>query len=39
MAVESLTNGPPAQRLFVGLQIYRLQAVKLAGMSKVIRKR
>ena len=36
MAVESLTNGPPAKRLFVGLQIYGLQAVKLAAMSKVM---
>ena len=36
MSVESLTNGPPAKRLFVGLQIYGLQAVKLAAMSKVM---
>ena len=34
MAVESLTNGPPAKRLFVGLQIYGDQAIKLAAMSK-----
>ena len=33
---ETLTNGPPAQRLFVGLQIYGDQAIKLAAMSKVI---
>ena len=34
MVVESLTNGPPAKRLFVGLQIYGDQAIKLAAMSK-----
>ena len=36
MAVESLTNGPPAKRLFLGLQIYGPQAVKLAALSKVM---
>ena len=36
MEVESLTNGPPAKRLFVGLQIYGEQAVKLAAMSKAM---
>ena len=36
MSVESLTNGPPAQRLFVGLQIYGDQAITLAAMSKVM---
>ena len=36
MVVESLTNGPPAKRLFVGLQIYGEPAVKLAAMSKVM---
>ena len=36
MEVESLTNGPPAKRLFVGLQIYGDQAVKLAAMSKAM---
>ena len=36
MAVESLTNGPPAKRLFVGLQIYGEPAIKLAALSKVM---
>ena len=36
MAVESLTNGPPAKRLFVGLQIYGEPAIKLAAMSKAM---
>ena len=36
MVVESLTNGPPAKRLFVGLQIYGDQAIKLAAMSQAM---
>ncbi len=34
MEVEPTTNGPPAQRLFVGLQIYGDQAIRLAAMSR-----
>ena len=37
MEVESLTNGPPAKRLFVGLQIYGDQAIKLAPAGIVLR--
>ena len=36
MVVESLTSGPPAKRLFVGLQIYGEQAVELAAMSQAM---
>ena len=32
MVVESLTNGPPAKRLFVGLQIYGEQAVIVSAI-------
>ena len=34
MEVEPTTNAPPAKRLFVGLQIYGDQAIRLAAMSK-----
>ena len=36
MAGETLTNGPPAKRLFVGLQIYGDQAITLAAMSRAM---
>lgn len=36
MAVESLTNGPPAKRLFVGLQIHGDPAIQLEAMSQAM---